>query len=181
MQWAGNSWLAYSTTRFPAQVKEMRAGGALVTTPLVRYDNSSNIRAQMEKFFNACQPDCLDTNSTAYVDILAVNVFCNPDQENCNTTVTEATGALHALSSAFNSRPVYVTNWGVLDSQVSSKLQSTMEATPGFFASGSPVERVYWYGGNSTDSSNLMLQAVQGQPLSLGDVWEQTCTAINKG
>ena len=177
--WAGNSWLAYSSARWAEQLKEMRSGGVRVSTPLVRYDNAEQLRTNMLQFFDACKPGCLDPEDPSYINVLAAQVFCNPDVEECAEKATAAMEALKGLSEEYDARPVHITSWGVLDSEEPLALTQAMDATPAFFEQGSPVERVYWYGGNTTDATNLSLQTVDGKgDLSLGQLWVQRCDSF---
>lgn len=177
-QWAGNSWLAYSSSRWLAEIGEMRSGGVQVATPMVKYDNPEQVRAQMQEFFDGCKPNCLDPADPSYIDVLSINLLCDPDEGSCEEKVATVTRDLAEVSQEFDSRPVHITQWGVPDTEVPFKLSRAMQATPGFFAEGSPVSRVYWYGGDSADGTNLAFRAVEGQDKSLGEVWADTCNSI---
>jgi hypothetical protein len=177
--WAGNTWLAYSATRWIAQIETMREAGVRVASPSVRYESPEQVKNQFSEFFDACRPSCDKKDDDSYVDLLALRVFCDPDKEFCDKKVEEVTGVLMDLSASFDARPVHITGWGVLKTNATSKLLEAMKATDGFFENGSPIKRVYWWGGGATDSTNLELQTDDGQDKTLGDVWVDTCKALN--
>lgn len=177
--WAGNSWLAYSSSRFPDQVATMREGGVEVVSPSVIFASTSQVQDDFKTFFDSCQPNCVTVGDISYVDILAMSVYCDPDEELCATKVDEAVEAAKTVSEQFDNRPVYVTSFGVLNTQLPSKLSRAMVATSNFFSNGSPVKRVYWYGGSQPDATNLSFQAAEGAESSLGNVWARTCRDLN--
>jgi hypothetical protein len=174
-QWAANAWLAYSTTRWVDEMTLLRSRGLKVSTPLVTFENEAQVVSQLSEFFDACGSLCDDAESSAYVDILAVNVFCDPGTETCSAKVAAVTSFLQDLSLQYNNRPIHIAQWGVRDSTQAPELLSAMDSTPGFFTDGSTIERVYWYGGDSPDTTSLRIQA-RGSRLGL--IWAQTCAGI---
>lgn len=175
-RWAANAWLAYSLTRWVDQVELLRKAGLKVTTPLVTFQDEAQVVRQLSEFFDTCSPHCDDPESNAYIDLLAVNVFCDPSTETCADKVAAVTNSLKGLSSQYGDRPVHITQWGVRDSSDPPVLLSAMDSTPGFFTDGSTIERVYWYGGDSPTTTNLRIQARQSR---LGLIWAQTCASID--
>jgi hypothetical protein len=178
-QWTGFSWLQDSSSRWAKQLQTMRDGGVRVASPSVRYSSSDQVMTDFQRFFGACQPNCLNENDVSNIDILAVSVFCDPNNESCETKATNALKAIKRVSAEYGNKTVYITSWGVLDSTVSSKLKKAMEATSSFFAEGSPVERVYWYGGSEANATNLALSTSKGSNSSLGELWTSTCRELS--
>jgi len=176
-QWAANAWVAYSLTRWKDQMVLQLDRGMMVSTPLFTYQTGEQLRQELTTFFSVCGPHCDELGSIAYIDILAVNVFCTPLTENCENKAREATSVLNALSPLFGDRPVHVAQWGVKDSRKASDLLSAMDVTLAFFTSGSVFERIHWYGGDQPDKPNLWLHARNSR---LGLIWAKTCRDINK-
>jgi len=177
--WAAYMWLEY-TRKYASQITAMRARGIKFTSPLVKADE---IQANLDAFFGACGPACTDPSSLSYIDVAAVNPFCGAwNGESCHGAVAWVLEQLQ--SKATRGLPVYVTNWSYLGSNASVTQLLAMEATAGFFAPGSPVHRVYWfgardYGGGTT--KNMLTDYIDSGAHAgetLGQLWQQTCAAL---
>lgn len=180
--WAANAWLAYSLTRWEAEMTNARSRGLRVSTPSVTIQDESQAVAQMQEFFDACGEDCTNPASIAFIDVLAVHIFCNPSSgENCTIKVSSMDSTLRRLSSQFGDRPVHITKWGVKEaSEDPVDLATVMDATGGYsdVVDDLVLERVFWYGGND-DQSNLRLRNSQGK--RLGRIWSELCSDISPG
>ena len=178
--WAGNAWVAYSARRFQEEIAVLREEGLRVTTPLFNFANPSDFRSNVGNFFDGCRPLCNEPNNTAYVDIIAVNILCDHDEDPlCRNTAESTTSLLQSVSGEHGNRPVFVTKWGMVGTEEPENLARAMRATDAFFAEGSVVERIYWYGGDRFETTNLNFQARPGQDLSLGDLWVEKCDELS--
>lgn len=182
--WAGSSWLAYST-RFSAQIRSLRARGVKVTTPLLRADHAST---HLDSFWEACGAPCSDPNSPAFIDVIGVNPFCGSWNLPAGTEAGCRGGAafvVAAIEPARRGKPIYVTNWGYLGSSTAAAQLPALDASDAFFAPGSPVHRVYWFGardyGGGT-SNNMLTDVVMTGPRAgrtLGQLWAEKCASMS--
>ena len=137
------------------------------------------MQTNFQAFFDACGPSCDDPSSTAYIDVLAVNFCDSPQRTSCRDVAQAAMTEISATSAAFGNRSVYITSWGVRTSEEPKNLIDAMSSTDVFFSSpNTPVKRVYWYGGNKA-VANLKFPADASGTRSLGDLWKETCVALN--
>jgi hypothetical protein len=135
-----------------------------------------------------------------------VNAYCGPWNNN-NQQPTEANcrqGAAFVIQDGPHSLnkipqvtskniPVYITNWA--RKNYGSPLQSpydqlvALDATDAWFAPGSPVQRVYWFGATDYESSNIGTVQVNdiGNMLTaktalagktLGQLWNEKCQTL---
>ena len=162
----------------------MRAGGTMVTTPLIRAGDAGVILTNVQAFFNACGAPCDDPSSPAYVDIIAINAFCGPwNGDDCSAGVSFIVNeALQAMG--FRDRPVYITNWSYLSSNSTAEQVLAIASVDGFFVEDSPIERVYWFGaqdfGGGTTNNHLTSAVVLegGEETTLGALWKAECDLL---
>lgn len=182
--WAGAAWLAYSR-QFAEELRSMRSSGTKVTGPLLRAGDSGVFVSNMQEFFDACGPACVDPSDPAYIDVIAVNAFCGPwnDKDGgCRAGAAFIYKEAKSVSKAFNNLPVYVTNWARLQSSNPSDQIDAIQSIDEFFPpSGGVIERVYWFGaldyGGGADTTGYLTNVLQdGQ--TLGELWEKKCNEI---
>ncbi|KAL1515075.1 hypothetical protein AB1Y20_004139 [Prymnesium parvum] len=181
--WAGASWLAYAQ-KFSSQISEMRARGVKFTSPLLKADDPA---AYLREFLSACGDQCSNQSSDAYIDVVAINPFCGDWNAPAGTAEgcrAGATWVIDQVSSSLEGRPVYMTNWGYLGATTAAEQIPAINATDAFFAPGSPVERVYYfgaidYGGNTIN--NFLTSTVESGDRAgstLGALWAETCASL---
>lgn len=191
--WAGTQWAAYAK-KYKDKIQSMRQKGIKFTSPLITAGSSGAIKKRARDFFQACGNMCRDPNSSAYIDIIAINAFCGPwnidDQSNpqqgCRNGVSYIVNEIKKLSSSNEggNLPVYITNWSRLHVSKATDQLAAMDATDAFFMEGSPVQRVYWfgaedYGGGS--SKNLLTDSIKSgihAGKTLGEVWNKKCKSL---
>ena len=180
--WAGRAWNDYAN-RFANELRLMRQAGTKVTTPLIRAGESEFIKTNVDAFFDSCGASCRDPNSPAYIDIIAVNAFCGPWNGAplyCRGGADFITAEVQKVTAVYN-LPAYITNWSKLRTSSTDDQVDAIEAIDGFFVSGSPIERVYWFG--ATDygggSANNFLTNTIADGRSLGQLWKAKCDALN--
>lgn len=176
--WAGNAWLAYSTDRFQTEMAARRQDGMRVVSPQVRFTNGNTVRQAFQDFFGACGSACDDPESPGYIDILAVNVYCDLAIQSCAQTASSVAETMKSISAEFGDRPVYITRWGMEKSFEANKLADAMYNTGFFFPEGSTIERVLWWSGNeeSEEENNLAYMLQDGR--TLADVWLEECNNL---
>eukprot|EP00581_Thalassiosira_minuscula_P011606 CAMPEP_0183715176 /NCGR_PEP_ID=MMETSP0737-20130205/9516_1 /TAXON_ID=385413 /ORGANISM="Thalassiosira miniscula, Strain CCMP1093" /LENGTH=464 /DNA_ID=CAMNT_0025944261 /DNA_START=95 /DNA_END=1489 /DNA_ORIENTATION=- len=183
--WAGRSWLAYSQL-FASELEAMRARGTKVTSPLVKAGSNGVIEQNLRSFLDACGAACVDETDPGYIDILAINAFCGPwnGDAGCRGGASFIYNQAVSASNAFNSLPIYITNWSRLQTWDPADQLDAIDAVDEFFpSSGGVVERVYWfgardYGGGSETTSYLTNTLNDGS--TLGQAWRTKCDTIGK-
>eukprot|EP00746_Dinoflagellata_sp_MGD_P053509 gnl/MRDRNA2_/MRDRNA2_235367_c0_seq1.p1 gnl/MRDRNA2_/MRDRNA2_235367_c0~~gnl/MRDRNA2_/MRDRNA2_235367_c0_seq1.p1 ORF type:complete len:394 (-),score=44.89 gnl/MRDRNA2_/MRDRNA2_235367_c0_seq1:63-1202(-) len=180
--WAGAIWKEYSEV-WSTQITTMRNGGMRFTTPLVKADQ---LIKNLDEFFNACGNACLTRSNAAFIDIIAINPFCgtwnfegspqvpiDPSdasldwKSGCSTGAAWILEQLNMLSNTkYANLKVHLVNWGVLGAKEAADQLGAIFTTAEYFARGSPVERVYYfgatdYGGGTTNNflSNILSEA----------------------
>lgn len=89
--WAGQTWLNYSR-KYSKQIMDMRNNQFQFTSPLMKADQPS---IDIANFYAGCNPldlninPCEAPNNPAYINIIAVNAYCGPWNNN-NTQPTKA-------------------------------------------------------------------------------------------
>jgi len=185
--WAGEKWLLYSQ-RFAYELEHMKSRGTKVTSPLVRAGDSGVIKSNIQAFFDACGSACSDQSDPAYIDVIAINGFCGPwnfegvGSTGCRGGAEFLYGEAVSTAKAFNTLPVYFTNWSRLQTHSPDDQVNAMEAVDAFFPTpDSVVKRVYWfgakdYGGGAETSGYLTNTLSDGR--TLGQVWHSKCDSI---
>ena len=182
--WAGRTWLEYSL-RFPQQLRDLRARGTKVTSPMLKAGGPGVLTANLREFYNACGSPCSDPLNPAYIDVIAVNAFCGDfnGPSGCRGGAAFIYDEAIAASRSFDDIPVYVTNWSRLQTSNPEDQVDAIDAIEEFFpASANPVvvERVYWFG--ATDygggSSNNFLTQVLADGSTLGERWRSKCESL---
>lgn len=149
--WAGRTWLEYSQ-RFPQQLRDMRARGIKVTSPMLKAGGPGVLVGNLEDFFDACGSACRDPNDPAYIDVIAINAFCGDfnGSAGCRGGARFIYNESIKCSNAFDNIPVYITNWSRLQTSNPQDQVDAIDAIDEFFptsaASNPIVERVYWFG-----------------------------------
>jgi len=88
------------------------------------------------------------------------------------------------LLGSLRGRPIHVTNWGYLGSATAEAQLAAMDATGAFFAPGSPVERVYWFGardyggGTTTNFLTDVVESGERAGRTLGELWVERCSSL---
>lgn len=182
--WAGTTWAAYAS-RWQAQITSMRRRGVRITSPLVKADDPAEY---LRTFFQSCGTACSDPSSPAYIDIIGVNAFCGSWNLPVGTAEGCRGGAAYVINQlsadTLGGRPVYVTNWSYLGSSTASAQLAALDATDAFFAAGSPVERVYWFGardyggGTSTNMLTDVVETGERAGHTLGELWANKCDGL---
>ena len=189
-EWAARKWVAYAT-HWESEIKAMRKMGFKFTSPLFRSDSLSK---NVDTFFKECGSHCTDQNSTAYIDIVAVNAFCGPWNMKKRKHPTKAQalqgcedGAKYIVNELKSLKqlrggavPVWITNWGRLAVSTADDQEAAIGAIPSFFGKESPVERVYYftatdYGGHTTN--NFLVNSTSSGK-TLGAILDDTCKNI---
>jgi len=117
---------------------------------------------------------------------LAINAFCGPwnGDAGCRGGASFIYNQAVSASNAFNSLPIYITNWSRLQTWDPADQLDAIDAVDEFFpSSGGVVERVYWfgardYGGGSETTSYLTNTLNDGS--TLGQAWRTKCDTIGK-
>ena len=183
--WAGREWLSYSE-RFASELQTMRSRGTKVTSPLLIAGSSGVLESNMITFMEACGGACYDESDPAYIDIIAINAFCGPwnDQYGgCRAGASFIYDEAVSVSNSFDNIPVYITNWSRLQTSSASEQVDAIDSIDEFFpSSGGVIERVYWFGatdfgGGSGTTSYLTNVLPNGS--TLGDAWKVKCSSIN--
>jgi len=186
--WAGRTWLDYSR-RFSNELVEMRSTrGTKVTSPMLKAGGPGELLKNLNDFFNACGPPCVDRNDPAYIDVIAINAFCGDfnGPAGCRGGAAFIYNEAINTSSAFNKIPVYITNWSRLQTDDPEDQIEAIDAIEQFFPSSITtdadrvVKRVYWFG--ATDfgggSSNNFLTNVLSGGSTLGELWRNKCESL---
>jgi hypothetical protein len=208
--WAGSEWFKYSR-KFSQQITNMRRHHQFrFTSPLIRADQPA---IDIASFYAGCQPrgwrtnPCEDPNDPAFINVIAVNAYCGPWNNN-NQQPTEANcreGAAfvlehgpHALNKipqiVNNKVPVYITNWARKNYanplQAPDDQLAALQATDAWFAPGSPVQTVYWFGATDYESLSLGVSKVNhirnmltdrttlSSGKTLGQHWNEKCRSL---
>lgn len=180
-QWAGLQWVMYST-KWATQIQEMRKRGVRFTSPLMKADN---IPTYASAFFSSCGSNCSNPNSTAYIDVFGVNVFCGPWNTEGKTQEEKCRGGIRYTMDQFRysvpqKLPIYITNWSRLQVSQADDQIPAIDATDEFFSPEYNVERVYWFG--ATDygggSWNNFLVNATSAGSTLGQLWHQKCLSM---
>ena len=184
--WAGQTWLEYSQ-RFPNELKDLKARGTKITSPLLKAGGPGVLTGNLRDFFTSCGPPCADKSDPAYVDIIAINAFCGDfnGPSGCRGGAGFIYNEALAASGAFGNLPVYVTNWSRLQTSNPQDQVDAINAIEEFFPNTGPsnpvIERVYWFG--ATDfgggSSNNFLTQVLADGSTLGELWRQKCDSLH--
>jgi len=155
-----------------------------VTTPLLKADAPGEY---LDEFWRVCGEACSDPSSPAYIDIVAVNPFCGAWNLPVGTAEGCRGGAAYVvdgLRGSLRGRPIHVTNWGYLGSATAEAQLAAMDATDAFFAPGSPVERVYWFGardyggGTTTNFLTDVVESGDRAGRTLGELWVERCSSL---
>ena len=184
--WAGIEWAKYAT-RFANEIQTLRARGVQFTSPLLKAGSEGAIVTHLNTFYAACGSACHDPQSPAYININAINAFAgpwnSPGIQGCRDGAAFVTNEmiLYNKNNLAGSRPWYVTNWSRLGTYDILDQVDAINAIEYFFASGSPVQRIYWfgatdYGGNS--GNNFLTGSVtlpNGVTTTLGQLWKTKC------
>ena len=187
--WAGIEWVNYAT-RFSSEIQTLRARGVQFTSPLLKAGSEGAIVTHLNTFYAACGAACHDPESPAYININAINAFAgpwnSPGIQGCRDGASFVTNEMIAYNrnNAAGSRPWYVTNWSRLGTYDILDQVDAINAIEYFFASGSPVQRIYWfgatdYGGNS--GNNFLTASVtlsNGVTTTLGQLWKSKCDTL---
>ena len=139
--------------------------------------------SNLNQFYVACGAPCRDRNSPAYININAVNVFVGPWNvagiQGCRDAAIYMVNEIKAYYPTDN-LPWYITNWSRLGTYNISDQMDAMDVVQLFFQSGSPIQRIYWfgatdYGGNS--GNNFLTQpTLDGR--TLGQIWKSKCDTL---
>lgn len=183
--WAGRTWLEYSR-RFPNELRELKARGAKISSPLLKAGGPGVLTENMREFLASCGSACTDEWDPAYVDVIAINAFCGDfnGPSGCRGGASFIYNEALATSNAFGNVPVYITNWSRLQTSNPQDQVDAVNAIDAFFpssaASNPVIERVYWFG--ATDfgggSSNNFLTQVLADGSTLGEVWREKCDSL---
>lgn len=185
--WAGREWLAYSQ-RFADEIRVMKSRGTKVTGPLLKAGESGVLESNMRVFMDACGAACSDESDPAYIDIIAINAFCGPwnDQYGgCRSGASFINQEATAVSNAFSNIPIYITNWARLQTTSPSDQINAIDAVDEFFPSSGDgvVERVYWFGardfGGGAETSTYLTNVLP-DGRTLGELWSSKCDGINE-
>jgi hypothetical protein len=187
--WAGIEWANYAT-RFANEIKVLRARGVKFTSPLLRAGSSGAIITYLNTFYTACGPSCHDPQSPAYININAINAFVgswnDPGIDGCRDGAKFITNEVinYNDKNSDGSRPWYITNWSRLGTYNTIEQVDAMNVIDEFFVSGSPVQRIYWfgatdYGGNSGNNFlTTQVTTTSGDTKTLGQIWEAKCKTL---
>jgi len=183
--WAGQTWLEYSR-RFPDELRELKARGTKITSPLLKAGGPGILAGNMRDFFTSCGPPCADKSDPAYIDVIAINAFCGDfnGPAGCHGGAGFIYNEAVATSGEFRNLPVYVTNWSQLQTSNPQDQVDAINAIEKFFPNTGPsnavIKRVYWFG--ATDfgggSSNNFLTEVLADGSTLGEHWERKCATL---
>ena len=180
--YSGSAWLTY-VDAWADEIRAMRARGVKFTSPLFKADDAPRYMAE---FFSACGARCDDPSDVAYIDVVAANPFCGPwntpapgDPRGCRGAAVWVTDSIKS-SPHLGNRPIYMTNWCYLGGQTPDDQVAAIEATDAFFAAGSPVERVYWFGAQDYGGGtvNNFLADATGAGRTLGQLWADECETL---
>jgi hypothetical protein len=187
--WAGVEWVKYAT-RFASEIQTMRARGVQFTSPLLRAGGNDIIAININTFYMACGPTCHDPKSPAYINANAVNAFVGPWNRpginGCRDSADFITNEVknYNINNIVGSRPWYVTNWSRLGTFNIYDQVDAMNVILQFFLTGSPIQRIYWfgatdYGGNSGNNTlTTPLITSNGSSISLGQIWAANCKLL---
>jgi Glycosyl hydrolase catalytic core len=148
------------------------------TSPLIRSGGPGETASNLNKFYSACGAPCRDQNSPA------VNVFAGPWNApgipGCRDAANYIVNEIKAYFPTDN-LPWYITNWSRLGTYNISDQVDAMKVIDYFFQSGSPVQRVYWFG--ATDfggySGNNFLTQATSNGQTLGQIWKANCDTLS--
>jgi hypothetical protein len=150
---------------------------------LLRAGEPGVTASNLNEFYTACGSPCRDPTSHAYINVNAVNVFVGPwntqGVQGCRDAANYMVGEIKAYYPT-DKLPWYITNWSRLGTYNISDQVDAMNVINLFFQSGSPVQRIYWfgatdYGGNS--GNNFLTQKTSnGQ--TLGQIWKVKCDSL---
>jgi hypothetical protein len=142
----------------------LRKRGVRFTSPLLRAGSPGVTASNLNAFYAACGSQCRNQSSPSYINVNAVNVFVGPWNaagiQGCRDGANYMVNEMKAYFPTDN-LSWYVTNWSRLGTFNVSDQVDAMNVIHLFFQSGSPVERIYWfgatdYGGNS--GNNFLTQ-----------------------
>jgi len=189
-------WASYAT-KYQTQIRSMRNRGIKFTSPLIKAGPSGVIPESVRDFYASCGDGCGDPDSVQYIDVIAVNAFCGPwnierdprnPQKGCRNAAAFIVDEIRKIApGAGGDLPVYITYWSRLYSITVLDQVPAILAMDEFFRKGSPVERVYWFGGNDFRErafKNHLTDTLTIGPwkdMTLGKLWEKKCQALNRG
>lgn len=110
-----------------------------------------------------------------------VGPWNRPGLDGCRDGAIYIASELRAVqASGGEARPWYVTNWSRLGTTNVMDQADAMKAVNLFFASGSPIQRVYWFGATDFggNSGNNFLTTRINATHTLGQLWKQTCDTL---
>merc|ERR1712157_600646 len=181
-QWAGQAWLEYAN-RWSHELSILRSRDTLVTSPLLKAGSPGVLEANLATFMSACGSDCSNPGHPAYIDIIAINAFCGPwNKGGCRSGALYILNEAKQLSSAFENKPVYITNWSRLETSSPVDQIDAIDSLDAFFTQPVIVKRVYWfgatdYGGNSGQTAYLTNMLPDGR--TLGDILKAKCDSLD--
>lgn len=153
----------------------------MFTSPLIRAGESGVIQSNLAEFYAACGSACRDPTGPAYINVHAVNAFVGPWNQagiaGCRDAAIFMTNEVQKFSDGL---PWYITNWSRLGTSNIDEEADAMRVLAQFFVTGSPIQRIYWFGatdyGGGSSNNFLTQRTASGQ--TLGQIWKSNCDAI---
>jgi len=153
-------WMSYAS-KWSQQLKQQRASGMKVTTPLFTEKSGISVQTKVRDFFRQC-PSCSDKSSVFYIDVIAWNAWIGSWSADEVGQAKWIIDQSRQMGTEHGNRKVWLSNFGYLGGRSAQKQIDVIENS-GIFDASSGIDSVYYFGakdfGGGTDSNQLTASA----------------------